>query len=465
MVSKIAPLLVLYIGQAVLGVAGFGSVQFSISFIDIFLPFIGYGYGAFGSIAIGRPSSSPVPLQRVVPSIVLLRLAHAFVAFLIVGACLSYGRYAAYKTLMGALSFLFISSAFDTDHLHSGTQTLALRNIFNVVSKGLCLLGIFLLVRGPGDLVVYGILAVMPNALVALMSLFFSIRKIPWERPRAADLRLVFRLATPFAITTILGLVIERFDVFFVEGLGGSAAVGLYAGPLRIVQSIATATTMVSAVFFSELVRIEDPKSFSRHVELSLLTAALVLVPVAVGAWFLGEDLLAAVFTATYAGQGPVPGYVLSVLATGVWASIGINAFGLQVLWLKDQTKPLNIIYLLGLVLGCGLATLLGRLCGVVGVAASVAIVKFAIAGVCYVRARRYLPGFTWTFLYRIVTAALIMAGVLYTQKQISLATAGFLGNVWVRMTLGAFAYAIAAGFLYRREWPHVLASLSKSRP
>ena len=77
---------------------------------------------------------------------------------------------------------------------------------------------------------------------------------------------------------------------------------------------------MVSAIFFSELVRIEDPKVFSRHVELSVFTAALVLVPVAVGAWFVGGDLLAAVFASTYRNQGPIPGYVLGILATGVVA-------------------------------------------------------------------------------------------------------------------------------------------------
>ena len=70
-VNKIAPFVVLYIGQTALGVTRFGMVQFAISFIDLLLPFIGYGYGAFGSIAVGRPASLPIPLPRLIPSSVL----------------------------------------------------------------------------------------------------------------------------------------------------------------------------------------------------------------------------------------------------------------------------------------------------------------------------------------------------------------------------------------------------------
>ena len=461
-VNKIAPFVVLYIGQTALGVTRFGMVQFAISFIDLLLPFIGYGYGAFGSIAVGRPASLPIPLPRLIPSIVLLRLAHAAVACIVIGLCLTLPRYREYGPLILALSFLLLSSALDTDHVHSGTQTLAIRNAFNIVSKGLCLFGVIAFVHSPEDQLLYAILAVMPNALIALLSLFYSMRKIPWSMPKIGDFSLVFRLATPFAITTILALVIERFDVFFVEVIGGSAAVGLYAGPLRIVQSIASAAGMVSAIFFSELVRIEDPKVFSRHVELSVFTAALVLVPVAVGAWFVGGDLLAAVFASTYRNQGPIPGYVLGILATGVVASIGINAFGLQVLWLKGANSALNAIYLAGLIVGCILSGLLGKWSGVLGVAASVAIVKLCVAGACYLRAKRYLPSFSWLFILRIACASGVMGLTLFVLNEIG--TTGFSewDSVWLRITIGAAVYLIASALLFRREFPVLLRSFRK---
>ena len=461
-VNKIAPFIVLYIGQTALGVTRFGMVQFAISFIDLLLPFIGYGYGAFGSIAVGRPASLPIPIPRLIPSIVLLRLAHAAVACIVIGLCLTLPRYREYGPLILALSFLLLSSALDTDHVHSGTQTLAIRNAFNVVSKCLCLFGVMAFVHGPADQLLYAILAVMPNALIALLSLFYSMRKIPWSMPRLTDFSAIFRLATPFAMTTILGLVIERYDVFFVEVIGGSVAVGLYAGPLRIVQSIATAAGMVSAIFFSELVRIEDPKVFSRHVELSVFTAALELVPVAVGAWFVGGDLLAAVFTSAYRDQGPIPGYVLGILATGVVASIGINAFGLQVLWLKGANSTLNALYLCGLIGGCILSGLSGYWGGVIGVAASVTIVKFCVAGACYIKARQYLPSFSWLFLQRIVGASGAMGITLFLLKKFGVTGFFKWDSVWLRITMGAAVYTVAAALLFRRELPGLLRSFRK---
>ena len=435
--------------------SGFGSVQFALSFIDLFLPFIAFGYGGFGSIAIGRPESSPIPINKVAPTIAVLKLAQSLVALTIAALFLLLPRYVEYRTLVGALSFLFLSSALDTEYVHSGTQTLTVRNIFSMVSKGICLVGVILLVKHPEDSLRYGILTALPNALVVFLSLFFSVRKLPWQKPSMADLRTVFLQATPFGITTILCLLVERFDVFFVEAIGGSTAVGLYAGPLRVVQSIATAATMVSAIYFSELVRIKDPRSFSRHVEFSILTAALVLAPVAVGAWFVGDDLLATVFAATYSGRGPIPGYVLGILSCGVVATVGINAFGLQVLWLKHNLKPLNWIYFFGLLGGCSLATLLGWKFGVIGVAASVLIAKLGIAIGCYFFARPFLPEFSWAFALRISAACIAMGGVL--------AAIGPNYSVWTRIAAGAVTYGVATGLLFRHEWPRVIKSLRRS--
>ena len=401
-----------------LPLASFGSVQFAVSYVDIFLPLIAFGYSAYASISIGNPSTSLLSPGRVVSTVTLLKLIHALFVFTAACAVMMLPRYDSYRGLILSLSYLFLSTVIETDYVHTGTQTLAIRNVFSVVSKIFCLAGVLILVRGPADYMYYGILSMLPNFLVSLLSLRFSLKKIPWERPQLADLGPVFKLAVPFGITNLLAFTLERFDVFFVEAFGGSFAVGLYVGPLRIVQSIATITAMVTSIFFSELVRIDDEPRFSKHVEFSALTTMVILAPIAVGAWFVGGDLLATLFTATFEGKSEMPGYVLAILALGILATVGINTFGMQVLWLRKSMHKMNKIYVVGLASGCFLAAWLGRYFGSIGVAAALTTGKLFVAGGCYIAARPFIPSFSWRFLSRIAIATMAMAGALLVLGQ-----------------------------------------------
>jgi len=442
-VNKIAPLLVLYLGQATLPVTSFGSVQFAVSYIDIFLPFIAFGYGAYASIAIANPAGSALSPGRIMSTVTLLKLLHAVVIVAIALAVMMLPRYDAYRGLILSLGYLFVSSIIETDYVHSGTQSLAIRNIFSVISKLLCLGGVLILVRGPADYMYYGILSMLPNLLVALLSLRFSIKKIGWERPRTADLKPVFLGALPFGITNMLAFTLERFDVFFVEAFGGSAAVGLYVGPLRIVQSIATITAMVTSIFFSELVRIDDERRFSKHIEFSALLSMILLMPIAVGAFFVGGDLLATLFAATFANHSVMPGYVMALLSIGILATVGINTFGMQVLWLRNAMTRMNKIYAIGLISGCLLATWLGGLWGSIGVAAALAASKLTVATGCYLAARPFIPSFSWGFLARIALAAGAMAAVLFILGPDHL--------VWTKIMIGAVTYVCMAVLLFWR--------------
>src|SRR5262249_29440190 len=151
---------------------------------------------------------------------------------------------------------------------------------------------------------------------------FFARRHFGWFWPRPAALWSLFRGALPFASIILLLVLHDRYDLFLVERWFGLEAAGAYAGPARLVQSLAALGGSVVGAFSAEIIQVEadDKESLRRHVAFSLWCMLAIATPIVFGAPFVEGDALSLLFT----HQDPAARGIFSWLCLGILSQVAI---------------------------------------------------------------------------------------------------------------------------------------------
>jgi O-antigen/teichoic acid export membrane protein len=198
-------------------------------------------------------------------------------------------------------------------------------------------------------------------------------------------------------------------------------------------------------VYFGEVAAKGDAASLTRLLNQGIWVTFALLMPIAVGIWFVGEPLLILVAGEEYRHLTGVFGLLVLTL---IGQSL-IVAYGTQVLMVQGRGLLLNGALFGATLLGLALAPPLSKEFGMFGIAA-VTLLTRTLAGVALaVGARRHVERYPWRECASTVLPALGMAAVLAALSN---------GNLWHDLALGAGAYALL--FLatnvqaVRRLWP-----------
>ncbi len=446
--NKIFPLVVIHFAQARLGVSAFGFAQFGMHLVDFAIPFVVFGYHTAGSILIGSARGAAQRIGDIIGWITGIKFINAAIAALILQLCVHLiPEYREFQTIVTLLSIILFSSALDMNYVHVGTQRMLSFSVLSVIAKTISLILVFSFVRDPEDAILYALITFGANAIVSLGTFWLSAKRFPISLPSRADLVQVFKIAAPFGITALLVMATERFDMFVVEWQLGLAAAGLYAGALRVFRSLQPFVQMLGTVFFSEMVSVDEENGFYEHVRLSLWSMLAIALPLVVGSWFVGGELLARVIGPQFSTMGTV----FAILAVSLVAEAFLYVFGNQVLILKRRAKWLNAALAVGAVVGWGFGGYAAAVYGLVGVAVAVLLAKGIPAFIATISARRFLPRWPIAEFMRVFIPTCGMALVLMAMPQ---------ANFWWKLLAGAGSYgafmAIANRHLLHTIWRKV---------
>ena len=432
-VNKVIPLLILRFVVARIGVEGFGFTQFSYWLIDMTIPLVvaGYAYGA--TVELGRlGDDQPAAIGRILSEVTTLKLIHAVVAWigllLIVTQVTAYAKYAPVAL---PLSFIILTTALDMSFVHVGTQRMMSLSLLTVGVKILSLGAIFLAVRGPDDQLAFALLYFGANGIIGLGNFLLNIRRFPLTWPDRASLLRRFWGAAPYAALVLGVMAFERFDVLAVERLLGTTGAGLYGGPIRVVQSLANLVTAIGLVFFAEIVGASDSKRLTERAHLGLWAMLALVLPTAVGAWFIGGDVLTLILGEPFRGQERV----FALLLMGLAAHCLVTVFGLQVLLRHQKPLPIAAVLLIAAAFGLGVCRIVPESLGTYGIALANVCTRLLAAIILTTMARPELTASPKQVLLQTAGPALGM-GV------IGLALRHFLPGAW-------WTWALIAGLCY----------------
>jgi O-antigen/teichoic acid export membrane protein len=411
--NKIVPLISLHIVAERLGTSGFGIAQFAQWLIDWGIVFTVYGFAQIAPILL-RETVSTSDQRAIHGSIVFSRLILALLATGCITA-LIYGssEYETYRWAVVSGSIVLFTSAIDASWILLARQKMALWSILSITAKFTSLFAIIYFIRSPDDASLFVFLTSCANGLISIGSALIARSMLRIERPTAQHIHKVFRLATPFAISTIFVTLLERYDLYIVEHHLGTGATGIYAGASRIATSLYPVVAAVSTVFYSEMIGYHDRESIERLVRASLFWSISLIAPAVVGIWFVDERLITVIFSQNFSSGAQV----LSILIASGGFYILTTIFGFQLLTLKTRWKPLTIALASGAFFGLAVARWLMDRYGMTGIAISSLVAKMLTALILTVSAIHVWQLNRWNLAKSCLKAlapSLLMGGTLF---------------------------------------------------
>ena len=138
--NKIFPLIIFNYAQRKLGLEMFGYSQFGIYLVDLFVPFVVWGYNNAISIKAGEAHKNKLDFSEIVSTSLVLRMANAVIAAIVLTGLVNfYPAYAHYKTIAYSLCFILFTSALDLSQVLVATQKIYMQSYFSIISKTISL--------------------------------------------------------------------------------------------------------------------------------------------------------------------------------------------------------------------------------------------------------------------------------------------------------------------------------------
>lgn len=189
---------------------------------------------------------------------------------------------------------------------------------FNLISKILTLISIYIVILWKGNLFHFYLLSLIPSTILLLQVKYYSEKIIKpvfkidpelWQR--------IFKESWPLGLTTFFIFVYHRIDQIFLFSWKGTSAVGLYSAAVRLTESfnIVPTALMISVLPLMSKYYGVSKNNFERIYQLSFKYLLIFIVPVAVGISIF-SDSIASIF---YGKEFLSSGIALRIL---IWAEV-----------------------------------------------------------------------------------------------------------------------------------------------
>ncbi len=456
-VNKVAPLLTMHFAASRLGAAGFGVSQFALWLLEWGIILVAFGYPQAIPVALRRAESLQEK-KELAGALVLNRLAQAACAILAIWVLVqSNPDYGVYWPAVASSLFILLLSAFDMSGVLIAVQRVGTYSMMMIASKLASLLAVWMLIQSTSDASLYVLITNGANGLICVGSFLLAWNFLGLSMPSLSQMRKMFRLSVPFAISVFALVLVERFDLYLIERSMGPVGAGWYSGPMKLMQSIIPLIASVSTVFYSEMVGIHDASSMKKHLRFSLLSVMLFIMPVIVGTWFTGPGILNLIFGAGFESQGQT----LSILVLNALAHAVILVIGFQTLGLRHRMRPVYSALFIGLLAGVIIGPTLVKNFGYVGAAGASVISRWIPAGIILLTARNVgVVGF------REFSGTILQAGLPALAMGVVLALAEQAGatSLATLLGLGAISYFVFFMAINRSDAKKIFKTILRQR-
>lgn len=447
-VNKLVPLVIFVVVAKRLGVESFGFSQYGITLFELSFPLIILGYNHYGAVLMGRHADNPSYQNQLFSDFLALKLAQALgVWILALGVTHSFRAFYPYQSLALAGGVIFLLAAIDVRWLYLSKQKLGEWALFSTFGKIIGLMLILYWVQGPDDAVLFAFLYLIMGFMVNGWGFLKSLALVKLVKPKWTRMVQLFWSSRSFGILLVTLIVMERVDMNLIQLWFGDRELGLYGASNRVCHSLLQLLFAISSVFYGEIIANHTKDGLTRSLGWSLWAILCILVPVALGVFFVSSELMGVLLGAEYKPAGPL----LAVMVQGVLAQVVCTTVGAELLAVKNQLKKAILGFLGGIFLMGGLGQLAMTVAGpeLIHLAVAMVVAKYGVAGLMIFFARNELGSLPWRRWFEPILAGGVMAlGLFFWQPEGLLATLG----------LGAGLYGVALGVLGRKTFLRLLA-------
>lgn len=391
-INKIVPIALINIASRRLGIEIFGKTQFAIYLVDIFIPFITWGYSAYASIVIGGDKDNKKVNGQLIGTVITTRLVQAVIVFICLTTLVfSIDQYKEYRVLALSISFVYLTTALENLFVLVAIQKLFIMSLLNIVIKTISLVCIYLYVTDPSDALTYLLLSYGANGVIALGTSIIGFNYYRWHKTDLSQIKTLLKKGVPFALTYILIYLFDKMDLLIVEYLQDAKSLGYFAGIFKLYQALIPIVLMVMGTFFSEMVSEKSRKKQEKMVALSFWGINSVIFPIIVGSWFVYQELIPLLIGEQFSPAT----YLFPLIIPSLFSFAIIQVIGNQGLVILGYVKQLNIILLISVPVSICIMLIGGNHFGLPGIAIASSISKLIMGiaiGVFYLSINRSFP-------------------------------------------------------------------------
>ncbi len=307
--TMLFPLITVPYLSRVLGAAGYGKINFSISVVSYFVLIAGCGFSTYAIREGSKVREDSANIRRFSDEIFTLNFITTVISLAaLLALLLLYRRLDTYRDIILILSINIIFITLGADWLNTIYEDYLYITIRYISFQLISLLLMFILVRDNDDLIVYTVIHLLSQIGANVLNIFhvrryvkLSIHFTPqiWKHIKPVLILFVTSLATTIYVNsdiTILGL------------LKGDEATGIYSVASRIysvTKQVAVASTIVTIPRLSAYLGKKDTEAYNRLLNNIANLMISITVPLFVGLFMESKNVISIIGGAEYISGYP----------------------------------------------------------------------------------------------------------------------------------------------------------------
>lgn len=351
----------------VLGSDALGTYSYTYTITTYFTYFCLLGLSQYGNREVAKAKKSPEALSEVFSSILVMQLA---VGAVVVALYLGYAFFLSGPLLAYSLIWIIwvLAETVDISWLFYGLEEFKTITIRNVVIRVLLIVGIFSLVRSPGDLGVYCLLQASTFALNSAVLWGLVRSRVRFTKPTASRVVSHLKPNLVLFLPVIAISVYSQLNEIILGNICGMTSVAYYDNAYKIISISLTVIQSLGTVMLprmSALVATGDSQEIKRNLEGSILVSQLIAY-----CFMFGIIGISSVFVPVFFGPGFEPcALLMCIFALTIPLCGWSNVLGVQFLipFGKDSAYLKSVLF--GALANIAICILMIPLFGVYGAA------------------------------------------------------------------------------------------------
>lgn len=373
---------------------GIGQVQFFNSIINYVVILTGLGIPMYAVREIAKVRDDVKELTKTTVEIILLNLLLNVIGYIIIAIlCLTVIKIQVNIPLFLLLSTSIILTTIGCPWFYNGVEDFKYITIRGLIIKVISVILLFILVKGPEDLMWYGFYTVLGSIGNYILN-FFRLRKyIQPSTVSFTELNLV-RHVKPALEIFILNLITSIYvslDSVMVGFLKDTTSVGYYTAATKLSHMLLMAVTSLGTVMLprsANLIKNGQIEEFAALAKKSYDFILMMAFPISAGLMVLAPTLIY-----LFSGVSFTPAVLTLQIISPIIVAIGVsNLIGIQVLYPLDKVKIVTISTCVGAIINFALNSILIPLYAQNGAAISTVVAESSVTLTQIIIARKYIP-------------------------------------------------------------------------
>lgn len=396
---------------------GIGAVNFLYSIVNYIILLTSLGIPLYAIKEVAKCRDNPEKLNKVTLEILALSFILCLGGYIIVWLLAQFvPQIHAQMALFFVLSLAILFTGIGVEWFYKGIEDFQFITIRGIIIKTLSAACLFIFVKSPEDLVIYGLVTVGSTVGNNMLN-FIHLRKyIRLELVKLMDLD-IFRHLKPALHIFILNLIISLYiqlNSIMLGFMAGDVEVGYFTAGTKITHIGLTLIGSIGSVLLprcSNLLSTGQHEEFARVINKSLSFTIALSLPMIVGL-----SVLATPITLLFCGEEFIDSIPILYLNAPVILVIGLtNVLGIQILYPMGKINLVIISSAGAAIANIVLNLLLIPNGGAVGAAIATLVAETAVLVIQVILGYRYFPfKIKEISILRYIMASLLMGAVCF---------------------------------------------------